>query len=129
MFYGASPKLFGYAKIMREAATEAEAALWNVLNDEPFIAYKFRRQHPIATFIADFYSHKVRIVIEIDGGYHLRKEQKEYDDFRDEDMKKLGISVIRFTNQEVLKNIELVTIIMQGEIFNQNTKRGSRFSL
>lgn len=76
-----------------ELATEEEKAIWKVLTSEPFLKYKFRRQHPINTFIADFYSHQLKLVIEIDGGYHLRKEQKEYDAFRDEDMHALGISV------------------------------------
>jgi very-short-patch-repair endonuclease len=70
--------------------------------------HKFRRQHPISTFIADFYSHKLKLVIEIDGGYHLNNAQKEYDDFRDEDMNGMCISVIRFTNEEVIKHSETV---------------------
>jgi very-short-patch-repair endonuclease len=102
MHYGASAKLFEYAKQMRHAPTEAELLTWGLLTREIFDGYHFRRQHPIATFIADFYLHPVKLVIEIDGGYHQHKFQKEYDDFRDKDMEAFNISVLRFTNQEIM---------------------------
>jgi len=86
MYYGASQKLFEYARRMRDFPTEAEHITWNILNSSAFEKYKFRRQHPIAKFIADFYSHKMKLVIEIDGDYHADTYQKEYDNFRDEDM-------------------------------------------
>ncbi len=107
MFYGTSMELFKFAQRMRFAPTEGEKAMWNLLKSESFNAHKFRRQHPIATFIADFYSHKLKMVIEIDGGYHVDTVQKEYDEFRDEDMDALGISVIRFTNEDVIQNPEI----------------------
>jgi|ERR1043165_168939 very-short-patch-repair endonuclease len=106
MYYGASAKLFEYAKTMRMAPTDAEKVVWDLLYDQPFLQYKFRRQHPIAQFIADFYSHRLKLVIEIDGSIHQLKEQKEYDNFRDEEMQALGISVIRLSNNEILKNSE-----------------------
>lgn len=106
MYYGASAALFAYAKEMRKKPTKAEEALWQILKEKQFAQYKFRRQHPIARFIADFYCHSLRLVIEVDGGYHLEQEQKIFDSFRDEDMNALGISVLRLTNEEVLHNIE-----------------------
>jgi very-short-patch-repair endonuclease len=102
MFYGAVPQLFHYAQEMRKNPTQAEKVLWDILSDVPFVEYRFRRQHPIGKFIADFYSHRLRLVIEVDGGYHREKEQKEFDSFRDEDMKEFEISVLRFSNDEVL---------------------------
>ena len=108
MFYGASMKLFKFAALMRMAPTSGESAMWNLLKEEAFANYKFRRQHPISTFIADFYSHELKLVIEIDGGYHLDKYQKEYDDFRDEDMRAIGIEVIRFRNEEVIRSRQTV---------------------
>ena len=54
MHYGAKGKLFQYAKEMRKNPTESERALWKILNRTPFSEYKFRRQHPIDKFIADF---------------------------------------------------------------------------
>ena len=108
MYYGASPKLFEFARRMRLAPTGAEKRMWEILNSEIFKEYKFRRQHPIATFIADFYCHRFRLVIEVDGGVHLKKEQKEFDVFRDEDMAKYEIKVLRFSNKEVFENEEMV---------------------
>ena len=104
MYHGASAALFEYAKEMRKKPTEAEDALWLIIKNEQLIQYKFRRQHPIARFIADFYCHSLKLVIEVDGGYHLLTEQKKFDTFRDEDMTALGISVLRLTNEEVLQN-------------------------
>jgi len=101
MYYGASIKLLQYAEQMRYAPTEAEALAWSLLTKDIFKGYHFRRQHPIATFIADFYLHSLKLVIEIDGGYHLQQFQKEYDDFRDKDMEAFNISVLRLTNHEI----------------------------
>ena len=120
MYYGASPKLFEFAKTMRfSAATEEEKQAWLLLTSDSFKKYKFRRQHPIAHFIADFYSHQLKLVIEIDGSYHLRKEQKAYDIFRDEDMVAFGIKVMRFTNEEVSKNINSIAEKISAEISKQ----------
>jgi len=66
--FGASPKLFDYARQMRHAPTEAESLAWGLLNREMFKGYYFRRQHPLTTYIADFYLHPVKLVIKIDGG-------------------------------------------------------------
>ncbi|MDB5281180.1 MAG: hypothetical protein JWO06_255 [Bacteroidota bacterium] len=101
MYYGAKPVLFEFAKRMRYAPTEAERLMWQILSNSEFRKYKFRRQHPIASFIADFYSHPLLLVIEIDGGYHLKTEQREYDIFRDEDIQAMGITVLRFLNNEI----------------------------
>lgn len=108
MYYGASHKLFRYAKEMRAAPTEAESKVWELLTSEPLREFKFRRQHPLANYIADFYCHALKVVIEVDGGIHERREQKEYDKFRDSDMVQFGITVLRFTNEQVLEQPEIV---------------------
>ncbi|MCW3126194.1 MAG: hypothetical protein JWO03_1852 [Bacteroidetes bacterium] len=110
MHYGASSKLFDYAKQMRHAPTEAELLTWGLLTRGILKGYHFRRQHPIATYIADFYLHPVKLVIEIDGGYHQHKFQKEYDDFRDKDMEALNIFVLRLTNHEITYSSDTVAI-------------------
>ncbi len=109
MHYGATVKIFQFAEDLRKNPTESESIMWDILKSEAYVEYRFRRQHPISKFIADFYSHKLRMVIEIDGGYHLRHEQREYDSFRDSDMKEFGISVIRFSDNDVINNSSLVT--------------------
>jgi very-short-patch-repair endonuclease len=108
MYYGAKPELFEFAKRMRYAPTPAEHVMWEILNTGELSQYKFRRQHPIGNFIADFYSHRLVLVIEIDGGYHLETAQKEFDIIRDEDMHRLGISVLRLKNEEVISGQETV---------------------
>ena len=119
MFYGAQMELFKFAERMRLAPTEGEKTMWDLLKSEFVSLHKFRRQHPIATFIADFYSHKLKLVIEIDGGYHLNLDQKEYDDFRDEDMAALGISVIRFTNDDIINRQNIVKSKLINKIERQ----------
>lgn len=69
---------------------------------------RFRPQHPIDIFIADFYCHPLRLVIEVDGGIHKSKDQKEYDLNRTAELNYWGIKVIRFTNKEVERNISFV---------------------
>jgi very-short-patch-repair endonuclease len=105
MHYGASPKLFDLAEELRARMTQAEEILWNVIKINKW-HIKFKRQHPIANYIADFYCHNVKLVIELDGGYHENKEVKIYDAARENDIKGYGIRILRFKNEEVLNNIE-----------------------
>ena len=103
MFYGAPPSVFEKARYLRDNQTEAEQILWNRINSKQ-LGVKFRRQHPIYKYIADFYCHEKKLVLEIDGKYHLKSEQKEQDELRSEDIRDFGIEVIRFTNDEVILN-------------------------
>lgn len=85
--------------------TEPEKKLWEYLRLKPQ-GFKFRRQHPIGSYVLDFYCHKLRISIELDGGYHLLREQKEKDESRTQYLNELGIKEYRFTNKEVLNHFE-----------------------
>ena len=107
MFYGATAKTFEFATILRKSETAAEKHLWEKLNKKQ-LGYKFRRQHPIWIFIADFYCHQLKLVIEVDGGIHLSSDQTEYDIAREEEIEQFDIRVIRFTNEQVLDNIDAV---------------------
>jgi len=69
---------------------------------------RFRRQHPIGIFIVDFYCHEFKLAIEIDGEIHLEKEVIDYDDGRTHDIEKLGVRILRFTNDQVYNNIDVV---------------------
>ncbi|HPR31717.1 MAG TPA: endonuclease domain-containing protein [Prolixibacteraceae bacterium] len=104
MFYGAPPVLFVLAKKLRDKPTEAEEFLWKQLSNRK-LGVRFKRQHPILYFIADFYCHKARLIIEVDGGYHKIPYQYEYDRNRDSELKELGLKVIRFSNEQVLFDI------------------------
>ena len=102
--------LMEYARQNRNNPTKAEGLLWHVvLKGRGFLGYKFRRQKIINSFILDFYCPQLLFGIEIDGGYHSKKEQTEYDKRRDEVIKKYGIQIVRFTNEEVEKNLKGIT--------------------
>ena len=102
---GANGKRFSDAKFMRKNPTETEKILWQALRNRQLKGYKFRRQHPLFHFIADFYCHEVKLVIEIDGDYHQDITQKEKDEGRTYELTKYDIKVIRFKNEEVLNNL------------------------
>ena len=108
MFYGAKPETFEKAKVLRMHMTEAEKLLWSVLRRKQLQGCRFRRQHPIGQFIADFYCHEKQLVIEVDGGVHLEEEQKEYDEGRNHEMQHWGIKILRFTNEEITKDLDNV---------------------
>ena len=108
IFFGARPELFKRARELGKYLTPAERILWNHLRNRQFKGLKFRRQHPLKHFIADFYCHEAGLVVEVDGGIHESKDQKEYDKDRTVDLNRLGIKVIRFTNREVESNITTV---------------------
>jgi very-short-patch-repair endonuclease len=105
---GAAPKLFHYSRENRQTSTEAEALIWKALRGKKLHGFKFRRQHPISDFVADFYCHECKLIIEPDGGYHNRAEQKQHDDGRTYELNELKIKVIRFTNEEVIKDRDFV---------------------
>jgi len=107
MFYGADRLLFARAKELRSKPTHAENVFWQLLK-EHFPSYKFRRQHPISIYIADFYCHKLKLVIEIDGSVHSLSEVRHNDEKRQFDLESLGICIIRFTNDQVKTQVEAV---------------------
>jgi very-short-patch-repair endonuclease len=110
MWKGAGPEIFERAKALRNNMTIAEAKLWDELKGNKLSGLKFRRQHPVHHFIVDFYCHKHELVIEIDGEYHETKKQIELDKERTEILNKNGLKIIRFSNKQVLENIEEVKI-------------------
>lgn len=113
MFYGAKPDIFEKATVLRENMTEAEKLLWEKLKDRKLFKFKFRRQHPIDIFIVDFYCHPIRLIIEVDGEYHLNSEQKEYDIGRSMELKNWGLKIIRYTNKDIFKDLDNVVSKIQ----------------
>ena len=95
--------LIDKAKEMRHNPTKAEDALWDCIRNRK-IDYKIRRQHIVNGFIADFICIEKKAIIEVDGGIHSTKEQKEYDNYRTEVLNSVGFNVLRYTNEEVLRN-------------------------
>lgn len=93
------------ARQNRNNPSPAEKKIWyEVLCRKQFKGYKFTRQKPIADFIVDFYCSKLRLVIEIDGDSHA--ENKEYDETRTNILNQYGLRVLRYTNQDVMNNLE-----------------------
>lgn len=112
MFYGAGNIIFERAAQLRANPTPMEEYLWNFLSNSR-LGVRFKRQHPIGNYIADFYCHLIKLVIEIDGSVHNTEEQKLIDKEKDEFYQSVGIRVVRITNktlnnstEEVLNNIK-----------------------
>jgi very-short-patch-repair endonuclease len=106
MYYRATPEIINNASMLRENMTASEKLLWERLKGKQICGIRFRRRHPIFIFIADFYCHEARLVVEIDGEIH--NQQIEYDDGRSAEMEKFFIKIIRFINYEVENEIDEV---------------------
>ena len=100
---------------LRTNQTPQEILLWSSLKNSQ-LGFKFRRQHSIGGYIADFYCPKKRLIIEIDGSQHFTKDNQEYDEIRSNFFKILNIRVIRFTNAEINTNISGVIMKIQSEL-------------
>lgn len=116
MAQGSNPKSIERAKQLRRQQTPIEALLWKHLRAGQLAGFKFRRQHPINRFIADFCCEETKLVIEIDGDTHVGNE--EYDIDRTKMIQSLGYRIIRFTNREVLRNIDNVLEYILNECNN-----------
>jgi len=108
MFYNAKPHIFEKAKALRKNMTKAEGLLWEQLRGKKMLGFRFWPQHSIDIFIVDFYCHPLKLVIEVDGGIHKTKEQKEYDLGRTAELNHLNIHVIRCINDEIENNLNQV---------------------
>jgi cyclase len=107
MFEGASHLIFKNAKNLRAEMTAAEMNLWMHLR-KGINGFKFRRQHSIGIYIADFYCHKVKLIIEADGSIHDKEEVKKADEERQKELERWGYVVIRFSNKQIMENLEKV---------------------
>lgn len=103
MHDGAGPNLIKNAPEIREHMTDAEKKVWEFLKSKPY-GLKIRRQHPINIYILDFYCYKLRLAIEIDGGYHYNRERRIKDKERSRYLNCLGFKIHRFTNKQVLND-------------------------
>ena len=95
-----------YARELRKRMTPAERRLWAALRDGRLDGFTFRRQHPAGRFILDFYSRSAALVIELDGPIHAY--QAEYDAARTVFLEECGARVIRFQNEDVLRDLPVV---------------------
>ena len=104
------------AKANRKNPTEAEAVMWKALRGNN-LGVRFRRQHPISDYIVDFVCLSHGLVIEIDGGYHNIEEVKKYDEERTFYLEKEGFSVLRFTNEQVLGDLDNVIETIKQRLY------------
>ena len=105
---GAIGKLYQYGRELRQSSTKAEKILWEYLRNRKLDGLKFRRQHPLDKYIADFYCHEIKLVIEVDGSVHNNDDQIKIDEARSNWLNELGIDIMRFKNDDVMNKIELV---------------------
>ncbi len=118
MFNGGSHLIFGMARDLRKNMTDAEKVLWFHLKQN-FEGFKFRRQHSLGIYIADFYCHKARLVIELDGNVHDNAEIKINDEIRQRNIEEGGIKIIRFKNEEIFKDLEMVLQKVKSNLITQ----------
>ncbi len=122
MHYGAHPLIFKKAEELRNKMTPAEELLWNYLRKNE-MGIKFRRQHPLFMYVADFYCHQLKLIIEIDGSIHEMEDVKRNDETRQKNLENLSIKVIRFTNKEVLINLQSVLQKIKQTLQRESTPK------
>ena len=111
-----------FAKEHRKYQTEAESILWNALRGKQLGA-KFRRQHAIGDFIVDFACLSHSLVIEVDGKYHFSPDQQKADELRTKILKDLGFVELRFTNDEIIADIDHVLAVIKRYVASPNGGR------
>lgn len=104
-----------FRKELRNNPTKTEAKLWKALRKSQLENRKFRRQHSIENYIVDFYCPSEKLIIEVDGKVHENFINNEYDHMRSKRLNELGYRVIRFTNQDIYKNLEIVLEAIKQE--------------
>jgi very-short-patch-repair endonuclease len=102
---------------LRKSSTDAERKMWSLLRNRQLIGYKFRRQHPIKNFIVDFACPEKLLAIEVDGGQHM--ERKKEDDERTQILETQGYRVLRFWNDQVLKETDSVFEVILKALENK----------
>ncbi|MCX6269553.1 MAG: endonuclease domain-containing protein [Bacteroidetes bacterium] len=127
------PLILKMARENRKNLTPAERKLWEFLRKKKIIGMKFRRQHPVSRFIADFYCHQAKLIVEVDGGYHNDPEQVKYDKGRQNELENIGLMTIRFRNDEIEMDIqgviERIKSVLQGRLRLQNPISSAPFPM
>lgn len=102
---------------LRKHSTTPEQLLWNAVRNRQIANTKFRRQHPIESYIVDFFSADAKLIIELDGESH--EGRQDYDARREQRLKAMGYQVLRFTNDEVLENLDGVLEVILRTVINK----------
>ncbi|MEA1786453.1 DUF559 domain-containing protein [Arenibacter sp. GZD96] len=107
------PKLRAYARELRKNSTLAEVLLWNQMKRKA-LGVEFHRQVPMLNYIVDFYSHEIRLAIEIDGNSHDLKQK--YDDRRQYELEQYGVTFLRLSDREVKQQMFSVLLVLKDKI-------------
>jgi cyclase len=121
MFLGASNLIFANAKRLRSNLTHSEMVPWGYLKTRP-LGCKFRRQHPLGIYIADFYCHALKLVIEVDGNIHEQADVIINDNYRESILENEGLTILRFKNDEIDKSLSTVVERIENYIINTKNK-------
>ena len=95
-------------KTLRRNAPQQEGILWQYVKNRKINNQKFKRQYSIGRYVVDFYCPALKLVIEIDGDYHLQESVKKYDTERQNFMESMDINCLRFSNRDIEENIDVV---------------------
>ena len=114
-----NPKLKELAKKLRNDSTLGEALLWKEIKNKQFYGYDFHRQKPLLNYIVDFYCYELNLIIEIDGQYHNHEETYNLDLAREAELEKYNLTILRFTEQEVKKDMVNVLRTIEGFILEK----------
>ena len=112
-----NPKLKEFARELRNNSTETEIYLWLKLKGKQMYGYDFHRQKPIDNFIVDFFCNRLMLAIEVDGYSHEFLEVYNKDVIKEKRLNELGIHVLRFSDNQVLKDMENVLLAIEYFIF------------
>ena len=115
----------GKRRKLRKNQTDAERKLWSILRNRQLSGVKFRRQFPIGKYILDFYFPEYKLGIEADGGQHYEDKGKKQDGLRTRELAKYGVRIARFSDLDILNNINGVYEIIQGVIKNKKSSSPS----
>jgi len=105
-----------FARQLRQSSGLAEQKVWGQLRSGKIDGHKFRRQHPVGRYIADFACERLRLVIEIDGSIHARDDIALNDHLRQTELETLGWSLLRFSNEQALAQPELIANAIRDHV-------------
>lgn len=119
-----------FARDLRYCQTDAEQKLWSFIRNNRLHGHKFRRQHPIDNYIADFVCIKRKLIIELDGGVHITKSEKKFF-VRTQYLQNIGFEVLRYKNEEILTHMsevlaDIVKRLKEPPHSNLSPKGGER---
>jgi methionine--tRNA ligase beta chain len=121
------PELLDFARKLRQEQTDAAQLIWGLLRDPRFAGAKFRREHPVTLegnrYILDFYSHELKLAIELDGIQHA--DEQKYDQTRRANLSKVGIREVRFWNNDLLERTESVLESIWNTVNEMSASAGS----